>query len=236
MDKAFKETTLQNKIEDATQSGRSQVTQSIAQLINFDPLKRLMDLIGAITLLVFFLPVLLIIAAILYFRYDGEVLFRHQRVGRNGELFDCLKFRTMHRDSQRLLTECLATNPILRKEWERTRKLAIDPRVHGLGRLLRKSSLDELPQLLNVLRGEMSLVGPRPIVREEAERYADDFVYYLALRPGVTGLWQVSGRNETTYAERVAYDVQYHNERSLLMDIKILLRTVVVVFTGKGAC
>ncbi|WP_373636873.1 sugar transferase [Yoonia sp. BS5-3] len=233
MDKAFKDETLPKRLGRVAQS---ELLQTWPRLVPFSPLKRCTDIIGAAILLVFFAPLLALIAAILYFRYGGDVLFRHERLGRNGDRFACLKFRTMHQDSQKHLTDFLAKHPLMRQEWERTQKLAHDPRVHGLGRILRKSSLDELPQLINVLRGEMSLVGPRPITSAEAEKYAEDFAYYLALRPGITGLWQVSGRNDTTYAERVAFDVQYYKNRTFLLDIKILLRTIAVVFTGKGAC
>lgn len=197
--------------------------------------KRLFDIVGAAAIMLFFLPIFLIIAALIAVRRDGPVFFGHQRIGRGGVMFKCLKFRTMCCDADKVLADCLKADPIRRAEWAQTQKLRRDPRVCTIGRILRKSSLDELPQLLNVLRGEMSLVGPRPIVSAEAAHYGTDFAAYLAMRPGITGLWQVSGRNNTTYAERVALDTRYVAERSMAGDMRILLRTVRVVLTGHGA-
>jgi exopolysaccharide production protein ExoY len=197
--------------------------------------KRTIDIVGAALILLFFLPLFAIVAALISLRHGGPVIFGHKRVGRDGVPFSCLKFRTMHTDADRVLADCLKADPARRREWAETRKLKCDPRVLGIGGLLRKSSLDELPQLINVLRGEMSLVGPRPIVREEAINYGCDFASYLAVRPGITGLWQVSGRNNTTYAQRVALDVRYVRDRSMMGDCRILLRTVRVVLTGHGA-
>lgn len=198
-------------------------------------LKRGVDIVGAALLLVFFLPFFILIAVAIKAIHGGPVFFRQDRIGMGGRMFPCLKFRSMHCDADRRLAACLAADPARRLEWAKDRKLRRDPRVLFVGRFLRKSSLDELPQLLNVLRGDMSLVGPRPIVRDETKHYGDDFVYYLSLRPGITGLWQVSGRNDTTYAERVAFDVRYARGRTLMGDLAILLRTVVVVTTGRGA-
>lgn len=197
--------------------------------------KRMMDIVGASVLLLFFMPFFAVIAVAIGLRRDGPVFFGHQRLGRDGVPFNCLKFRTMCTDADRVLADCLKCDPSRQQEWSLTQKLKCDPRISSIGCLLRKSSLDELPQLLNVLRGEMSLVGPRPIVAEEAANYGSDFAYYLALRPGITGLWQVSGRNNTTYNERVALDVKYVCEHSIIGDFHILVRTVSVVLTGHGA-
>lgn len=188
-----------------------------------------------------FLPVaipMLIVLALAVWLADGRPLFfRHRRIGRNGAEFDCLKLRTMVHDADRALAAHLARSPEARAEWDATRKLRADPRVLGtLGRFLRRSSLDELPQLLNVLRGEMSLVGPRPIVREELARYAGQSRWYLAVRPGLTGPWQVGGRSDAGYADRVRLDVQYARGSTLLGDLSILLRTARVVLSGRGAC
>jgi exopolysaccharide production protein ExoY len=169
-------------------------------------------------------------------RHDGApVLFGHYRVGRDGRLFRCLKFRTMYRESEQMLADLLARDPAARAQWERDQKLADDPRITPVGHFLRRTSLDELPQLFNVLRGEMSLVGPRPITVGELTRYGRVRWHYLSVTPGITGLWQVSGRNETSYEQRVALDERYVERRSLGVDLWILLRTVKVVLTREGA-
>lgn len=203
--------------------------------IDGDQAKRAFDIGGALVLIVFFVPIFAFVAFAVWLRGDGPVLFSHRRIGRGDTSFDCLKFRTMHIDSDRMLADCLANSVDCRREWENTGKLRHDPRVGRIGHLLRTSSLDELPQLFNVLRGEMSLVGPRPIIAPEIANYGDDFSFYRALRPGITGLWQVSGRNNTTYPERVALDVSYAKNRTMAGDFSILMRTVSVVLTGHGA-
>ncbi|HEV7268751.1 MAG TPA: sugar transferase [Falsiroseomonas sp.] len=197
--------------------------------------KRALDLLGAGALLLFALPVFLAIALLV--RLDGgPVFYAHPRVGRGGRLFDCLKFRSMVTDADCRLTALLDSDPAARVEWEATRKLKNDPRVTWVGRFLRASSLDELPQLLNVLKGEMSLVGPRPVqVAELAAFYGAAAQHYLLVRPGITGPWQVSGRNDTSYAQRVALDVAYATRPSLLGDVKILLRTPAAVLARRGA-
>ena len=170
-------------------------------------------------------------------RRDGApATFEHYRVGCGGRLFRCRKFRTMRPDAERLLPELLEHSPALKAEWLRDHKLADDPRVTAVGRWLRRSSLDELPQLLNVVRGEMALVGPRPVTVGELRRYGSARWDYLSVVPGMTGLWQVSGRNRTTYERRVELDRQYVERRSAWLDLKILARTCVVVLTRDGAC
>jgi Undecaprenyl-phosphate galactose phosphotransferase WbaP len=163
------------------------------------------------------------------------VLYRQWRVGRNGRRIGVYKFRTMVRNADAVLREMLEKDPELAAEWERDQKLRCDPRVTRVGAFLRKTSLDELPQLINVVTGDMSLVGPRPVVEGERGKYGPVFDEYCRVRPGITGLWQVSGRNNTSYAERVAYDHYYINNWSVWMDIWILCRTVPVVLTGYGA-
>ncbi len=191
--------------------------------------------LAALLILLLICPVMLSIIWMIW-RTDGApVFFGHFRVGREGRLFRCLKFRTMRRDAEQLLAQLLADDPAARAEWERDQKLARDPRITPIGRFLRKTSLDELPQLVNVLRGEMRLVGPRPVTPPELTRYDAVRWHYISVNPGITGLWQVSGRNTTTYAQRVALDRQYVENASLLLDLKILLRTVRVVLTGHGA-
>lgn len=196
--------------------------------------KRTMDVCGACVLLFLLFPVLLIIA-LLVKRDHGNALYGHPRIGRGGRTFKCLKFRSMVMDSDAVLAKLLASDPQTRAEWDRDFKLKNDIRITPVGRFLRKSSLDELPQLWNVLRGDMSLVGPRPIVEKELSRYGHNVHYYLALKPGITGLWQVSGRNDVDYATRVSLDVKYATNRSLAFDVWILLRTVGVVFAKNGA-
>ncbi|MCO6417848.1 sugar transferase [Siccirubricoccus sp. KC 17139] len=198
-------------------------------------LKRSMDVAGAATLLLLALPLFAVVALVV--RADGgPAFYAHERVGRGGRRFGCLKFRSMVVDSAERLARLLETDPAARAEWEATRKLKKDPRVTWIGRLLRASSLDELPQLINVLRGEMSLVGPRPVIQAELNaHYGAAAEHYLSVRPGITGLWQISGRNDTTYAERVALDVRYAVNPSLLADVKILLRTPMAVIARRGA-
>jgi Undecaprenyl-phosphate galactose phosphotransferase WbaP len=170
-------------------------------------------------------------------RLEGTpMLFAHRRVGIGGRPFYCLKFRSMVVDADRVLAETLARDPALAAEWAATRKLADDPRVTRIGRFLRKTSLDELPQLINVLRLEMSLVGPRPIVESEISFYGEDIAQYHAIRPGLTGLWQVSGRSNISYARRVQLDVWYVNNWTMWHDIVVLLKTIPAVLGRQGAC
>ena len=198
--------------------------------------KRTMDIVGASLGLMLLAPVLLLIA--LAVRADGgAALYAHRRVGRGGKAFGCLKFRTMVPDADAVLAALLARDADARAEWEATQKLRRDPRVTRVGRILRASSLDELPQLFNVLRGEMSLVGPRPVVQAELETFYGPAAatQYMAVRPGITGLWQVSGRSGTSYAARVALDVAYVSDVSLRQDLTILARTLRVVLRRDGA-
>jgi exopolysaccharide production protein ExoY len=197
-------------------------------------LKRVFDVVAALGLLVFFGPLLLLLAVAVS-RDGGPVLFGHRRIGANGQPFICWKFRSMVVDAEAALKRTLATDPEARREWERDFKLRNDPRVTRLGRFLRKSSLDELPQLFSVITGEMSLIGPRPIVAEEITRYGAGFSDYAACRPGLTGLWQVSGRNDIDYAERVAIDSRYARQWSFVQDMSILFRTIGVVLRRSGA-
>lgn len=199
-----------------------------------EALKRLFDIVFATLLGIVFSP-LIVVIAILLRRQGGPVIFRHRRIGRHGKAFDCMKFRSMVPDADRVLRDLLERHPEFHAEWLRDHKLKVDPRVTGVGRFLRRTSLDELPQLWNVIRGEMSLVGPRPVVREELLRYGRCACIYLAARPGVTGLWQVSGRNNTDYRRRVVLDVYYVRRHSLLLDLYILFKTTFVVLGGSGA-
>ena len=197
--------------------------------------KRAIDITLASAMLLLFLPLMLFIALLIATGDRGPVFYGHERIVYNGRLFRCLKFLSIAAESAILLDTYLASNPAARREWTETQKLRNDPRVTALGRFLRSTSLDELPQLINVIRGDMSLVGPRPIVQAEVPRYADRIQAYLSTRPGITGLWQVSGRSDVDYARRVEFDVNYVRNWSLGGDLAILGRTVWVVFTRAGS-
>jgi len=197
-------------------------------------IKRAMDLLGASVLLILLAPVFFWVG--LAVKADGgPVFFGHERVGRGGRRFMCLKFRTMRVDARDALERHLAENPEARREWEVDFKLRNDPRVTPIGLFLRRTSIDELPQLFNVLAGDMSLVGPRPITAVEMERYGRNIAFYLKRRPGLTGPWQVSGRNETNYEQRVALDTRYGQKMSIWQDCVILVRTLQVVISRRGA-
>jgi undecaprenyl-phosphate galactose phosphotransferase len=196
--------------------------------------KRLFDIVFGAALIIFLAPLMLVISALV--KLDGgPILYGHRRVGANGQTFRCWKFRSMVVNADRVLADVLRSDPEARAQWERDFKLKSDPRITPIGRFLRTTSLDELPQLFNVIRGEMSLIGPRPIVTEEIERYGDAFRHYCACRPGMTGLWQVSGRNGVDYVRRVKFDEQYATGWSFLLDLIVLCRTVVVVTQRSGA-
>jgi exopolysaccharide production protein ExoY len=199
------------------------------------PLKRVIDVALAGPGLVLALPVLLVIALAIRLDSGGAVLFRQLRVGRGGRLFPMLKFRTMRSGAEALLQERLGDDAAAAGAWRDYQKLAGDPRVTRVGRFLRRHSLDELPQLWNVLRGDMTLVGARPILPDQSAEYGPALVEYTRTTPGLTGLWQVSGRSRLSFRERVARDERYRRVCSFGMDIRILLRTIVVVATRDGA-
>lgn len=186
---------------------------------------RALDILVATTMLVVFSPLLAVMWLLIRASSHGPAIYRHKRLGRDGVVFECLKFRTMVMDADSLLTEILSSDPGLREEFDRNHKLKDDPRTTPVGRFLRKTSLDELPQFWNVLRGEMSVVGPRPIVEEEKARYGSDLEVVLSVRPGITGVWQISGRNDLSYERRVALDRSYVLTRTLLLDLSIMIRT-----------
>ncbi len=196
--------------------------------------KMAFDVAAASAALVVLAPVMLIVAALVGMD-GGPVFFGHKRIGAQGRVFRCLKFRSMVTDSDAALQRLFERDPAAAEEWAATHKLRNDPRVTWIGRILRKTSLDELPQLFNVLRMEMSLVGPRPIVSLEIPKYAEDIAYYYETRPGITGLWQVSGRSDTTYAQRVRLDSWYVKNWTLWQDISIIARTIPAVLSGRGA-
>jgi exopolysaccharide production protein ExoY len=191
--------------------------------------KRVVDIVLATAILILAAPIMLMVAALIRFAMGGPVIFSQQRLGFNGQVFTCYKFRTMAVDAAERLRRHLAADPQAAREWAETQKLRNDPRIGRLGQALRKSSLDELPQLFNVLRGDMSLVGPRPIVIDEIWRYGRNAHAYFSARPGLTGVWQTSGRNRVSYAARVARDRYYVRKWSLWLDVLLLIRTVPAV-------
>lgn len=197
---------------------------------------RLLDLALALSAIIFLAPLMLVVAACVYIVDPGPILFGHRRLGKHGRAFRCWKFRSMVVDADARLRELLEDDPVARAEWEADHKLRTDPRITKIGHFLRKSSLDELPQFFNVLFGEMSLVGPRPIVGDEVIKYGRYFANYCSVRPGITGLWQISGRNDISYRRRVAIDVAYVKSKSLRLDLGILLATVPCVMARRGAC
>jgi exopolysaccharide production protein ExoY len=196
--------------------------------------KRALDIAAAGSALAVFGILLGMIALAVLIMEGRPILIRHRRIGRNGVSFPCLKFRTMVRDADAALSRHLASHPEALAEWQETHKLKRDPRVTPLGRVLRDTSLDELPQLFNILRGEMSLVGPRPIVADEIKRYGIAFADYKAVRPGLTGPWQCSGRNDVSYEQRVHMDSQYVRSWSLTSDLIIIMKTVPAVIKSRG--
>jgi len=206
------------------------VQTSVAWLVA----KRAMDIFGSLALLLVLAPLFLILSGLTRIS-GGPVFFSQQRIGKNGLPFNCFKFRTMIPKAEQALVTLLENRPDLLKEWQQTCKLRDDPRVTRIGAFMRRTSLDELPQLFNVLFGEMSLVGPRPIVEDELRFYARAARWYLAARPGMTGLWQISGRSDTGYRRRIALDTYYVRNQRLLLDVLILLKTIGVVARGSGA-
>lgn len=200
------------------------------------PFKRILDIIVSIAALILALPFLFVIAVAIRVSSKGSIVYAHERIGRGGKPFKCYKFRTMHKDADMLLVEYFAKHPELKEEWDRCRKLKDDPRVTKIGKLLRKLSLDEFPQFWNILKGDMSVVGPRAMVREEIEKkLGTKAPKILSVRPGLTGIWQTSGRSNTTYERRIQLDELYVEKRSLWMDIKLILKTVPSMISTEGA-
>ena len=194
--------------------------------------KRMFDLAFALILLPLLTPVMLVIAAGM--AHKGKIIFGHRRVGRGGSEFTCYKFRTMVVDADRKLAELLASDPTARAEWDRDQKLKDDPRVTRLGHVLRRTSLDELPQLWNAIRGDMSFVGPRPVTKAELLRYENNQDAYLSIRPGVTGLWQVKSHGGTSYTTRVILDVEYSTSHNFMHDVRIIAETALIPFKMSG--
>lgn len=187
------------------------------------------DLFFASIFLITGLPVILIIALLIKLSSRGPIFFSQERIGKNNIPFKCLKFRTMHPEAEDILENLIMQNNLIKKEFEETHKIKNDPRITNIGKFLRKSSLDEIPQFINVLKMEMSIVGPRPVVEQELEKYGESKSKFLSIKPGITGLWQVSGRNNLTYKRRVFLDLYYVNNISLLIDLRIIIRTFGVI-------
>lgn len=197
--------------------------------------KRVIDIVLALSGIVLLAPLLIICFVMTVLTSPGPALFRHKRVGFKGKHFDCLKFRTMVTDAPERLRKLLEADPMAAAEWAANRKLRYDPRVTAIGAMLRKSSLDELPQLFNVLKGDMSIVGPRPVTEEELAKYSSAIKAYYSCRPGITGLWQVSGRSTTTFSKRVACDSFYAQHWSIVLDAKIIVATIPAVCLSDSA-
>ncbi|CAN7548956.1 sugar transferase [Bosea sp. LjRoot9] len=197
--------------------------------------KRAFDLAAGVALLFLLAPLMLLIAGLIRAGDGGPAFFRQARVGRSGKSFRCWKFRTMASDADEALQRLLASDPAAAQEWAESQKLTRDPRITPVGAFLRRSSLDELPQLFNIVSGDMSFVGPRPIVAAERERYGEAFNHCFSVPPGLTGLWQISGRSDCSYATRISLDSQYASDWHLLLDAKILVKTVPAVLMQKGS-
>lgn len=193
---------------------------------------RAFDIVIAVGLLVAFLPLIIFCMLTVRTTSPGPILFRQNRIGRDGKEFPCLKFRTMVCDSDEVIARLLESDPDAREQWTSVQKIKCDPRITRCGNFLRRYSLDELPQLFNVIAGQMSIVGPRPIVANEIPRFRSNFVDYCSVKPGLTGLWQVSGRHKLSYHERVRLDAEYARSKSLRTDVRLLFRTVPIVFFG----
>ena len=196
---------------------------------------RWLDVSIALAACLVLMPLMGIVALVILLERQGPVIFRHQRIGRYDTRFSVLKFRTMCMNADEVLLRHLEASPAAREEWRQDHKLRLDPRVSKLGAFLRKSSLDELPQLWNVLKGDMSIVGPRPIVEDEIAKYGQYFDAYCAVRPGITGVWQVSGRNDISYQRRVEMDALYARKKSVILDVRIILATIPAVLMRRGS-
>tara|TARA_Y200000002_G_scaffold58178_1_gene43452 strand:+ start:3285 stop:3938 length:654 start_codon:yes stop_codon:yes gene_type:complete len=192
-------------------------------------IKTFFDLFFALIFLIVGFPIFFIIALLIKLSSRGPIFFSQERIGKNKKTFNCIKFRTMHPEADDILENLMINNEVLRKEFEETHKLKNDPRITNIGKFLRKTSLDEIPQFLNVIKMEMSIVGPRPIVKKEILKYGKSYKRVISLKPGITGLWQVSGRNNLTYKRRVILDCLYVDNMNPIIDLRIIIRTLGVI-------
>ncbi|WP_293133737.1 sugar transferase [Microcoleus sp. bin38.metabat.b11b12b14.051] len=213
--------------------GDRRISRSL-QRLDGEFLKRLFDILFSLSVLILFAPVYLLLALSIALSSSGPIFYVQERVGKNRKMFYCLKFRTMVENADDILLEIMEKSPDLRQEFEDNFKLKQDPRITCIGRFLRMTSLDEFPQFWNVLKGDMSVVGPRPLVEEELPRYGRHINKILTIRPGITGLWQVSGRNDIPYPRRVQIDLYYANDKNLWMDMWIVFKTIGVVIFPKN--
>ncbi len=201
----------------------------ILRILNYIILKRFIDFIFSIILIIVLIPLFLIIGLLIKLNSKGSVIYIQRRIGKNNTSFSCYKFRTMKTQSKYILKEILIQNPDFKNEFEKTRKLINDPRITDIGKFLRLTSLDELPQIFNVFKGDMSFIGPRPIVKSEIKKYGKNFKKAFSIKPGISGMWQVSGRNKLSYRQRVKLDVFYAKNISFLLDFKIFMKTLIVI-------
>ena len=210
---------------------------SFIRFLEYRVLKRLFDLLFSLFLIIFLIPLFFIIVILIRVNSKGDIIYSQKRIGKNNKTFACYKFRTMHPKAKYLLKKILQNNHILKKEFENTRKITNDPRITNIGKFLRFTSLDELPQIFNVLKGEMSFIGPRPIVKTEIKKYGNNFEKVFSVKPGISGIWQVSGRNKISYKKRVELDIIYSENISFILDIKIFIKTIYIILFpyGKGA-
>ncbi len=197
--------------------------------LNYCLIKRIIEVIFSILIFIATIPLIIFISLLIKLSSRGPIFYRQKRLGKNLKLFNCLKFRTMNLEADDMLDNLLSSNEEIRLEFKRSQKIKNDPRVTKIGKFLRKTSLDELPQFINIIRNEMSLIGPRPIVENEKKRYGKDLEEVFSVRPGITGLWQVSGRNKLSYKRRIMLDLIYVRNKNISMDINILIRTIGVI-------
>ena len=200
-------------------------------------IKTIFDLIFSLIILIIGFPIFILIALLIKLSSRGPIFFLQERIGKNNKTFNCIKFRTMHSEAEDILENLITNNENLRKEFEESHKLKNDPRITNIGKFLRKTSLDEIPQFLNVIKMEMSIIGPRPIVKNEIKKYGKSYNRVISINPGITGLWQVSGRNNLSYKRRVALDCLYVDNINPIIDLRILIRTIgVIIFPNdRGA-
>ncbi len=226
-----------NKTTEISQIISKILSKSLAPKLTLkssDLIKRIFDIVFSLSVLIFCAPVYLLLAGSIAITSSGAVFYTQERVGKNRQHFYCIKFRTMIPDAELHLQEMMSQSDALRQEFSENFKLKNDPRITKIGKFLRITNLDEFPQFINVLRGEMSVVGPRPLVPEELARYGKDIDRVLTIRPGITGLWQVSGRNDLPYDERIRIDVSYVKDRNFWLDLQIVLRTILLTVMTKN--
>lgn len=224
-------------INDLSLNSQPPIHAAIDYKIKHIPIKRGFDILFSSVCLLIGSPIYLVTALLIFITSPGKVIYSHERIGRGGKTFRCYKFRSMYADADQRLKEILESDSLLREEWKKNYKLKNDPRITPIGSFLRKTSLDELPQFWNVLKGDLSVVGPRPVVKEEIEKYFCVKAYKIfSIRPGLTGLWQVSGRSDIKcYQKRIQMDEYYVDNHSLLLDLKLIAKTIPAILFSKGA-